>query len=382
MKYLFHMGRNKELAIAELGAVLGFDSLIEIFGEYLVVESDLDLDQKFFDRLGSFVSLNRLMVREKEKEGFEELIVSDIGERDSKVTFCIFSNFLNNKDSFQILKTIKKELKKSGVATRFIEKPSTASILGSGFMKGKVDAYSIIKSKDEIRVMKMIAVQNIDSYTERDYEKPYRDAKLGMLPPKLAQAMINLSGGESIYDPFCGTGTVLIEGLLMGKKVRGSDILERNIEGSLRNISSFGDKYSADDFFVRDATKLTSSDLEGVDTIVTEGYLGKPKTGREGIRELNDDMREVENIYAGFLKALDRSNSLEPMSVVLSFPMFKGLKNSFENLVAKLGVSNYSVSALIPAGNRLGVPEMKYYVYKRSDQHVYRQIVKLVHNPG
>jgi tRNA G10 N-methylase Trm11 len=32
-----------------------------------------------------------------------------------------------------------------------------------------------------------------------------------MLPPKLSQIMINLSGGDVIYDPFVGLGTVLIE---------------------------------------------------------------------------------------------------------------------------------------------------------------------------
>jgi tRNA G10 N-methylase Trm11 len=49
--------------------------------------------------------------------------------------------------------------------------------------------------------------------------------EVGMLPPKLAQMMINLaiSGAYTpestqpvIYDPFCGLGTVLIEAAHMG----------------------------------------------------------------------------------------------------------------------------------------------------------------------
>jgi len=39
---------------------------------------------------------------------------------------------------------------------------------------------------------------------------------IGMLPPKLAQMMINLSLGNTIYDPFVGLGTVLIESVHMG----------------------------------------------------------------------------------------------------------------------------------------------------------------------
>jgi hypothetical protein len=53
-------------------------------------------------------------------------------------------------------------------------------------------------------------VQNIDGYSERDYGKN-RDMQIGMLPPKLAQIMINISsplplgeglGVRAFYDPF------------------------------------------------------------------------------------------------------------------------------------------------------------------------------------
>jgi len=45
--------------------------------------------------------------------------------------------------------------------------------------------------------------------------------------PKLAKAMVNLSGAEkneTIADPFCGTGGILIEAGFMGMKTRGTDI--------------------------------------------------------------------------------------------------------------------------------------------------------------
>jgi tRNA G10 N-methylase Trm11 len=58
-----------------------------------------------------------------------------------------------------------------------------------------------------------IACQDIDAYTKRDTSKS-RDMVVGMMPPKLAQIMINLATEgrkEIIYDPFCGLGTILIE---------------------------------------------------------------------------------------------------------------------------------------------------------------------------
>ena len=48
-----------------------------------------------------------------------------------------------------------------------------------------------------------------------------------MLPPKLAQIIVSLSGtqpGQTVLDPFCGTGVVLQEALIMGAIVYGFDL--------------------------------------------------------------------------------------------------------------------------------------------------------------
>ena len=42
-------------------------------------------------------------------------------------------------------------------------------------------------------IARTTAVQDIDAYTLRDRGRPKRDARVGMLPPKLAQTIINLS---------------------------------------------------------------------------------------------------------------------------------------------------------------------------------------------
>ena len=61
-------------------------------------------------------------------------------------------------------------------------------------------------------------------------DKPYRDMRRGMLPPKLARSLVNLAIGAkspsdmTILDPFCGTGTVLMEAMLLGTHVVGTDL--------------------------------------------------------------------------------------------------------------------------------------------------------------
>jgi tRNA (guanine10-N2)-dimethyltransferase len=63
------------------------------------------------------------------------------------------------------------------------------------------------------------------------------------LAPKLARAMVNLSGvceGATVLDPFCGTGGILIEAGMMGMRVVGSDIDWRMVEGCKKNLEHYG----------------------------------------------------------------------------------------------------------------------------------------------
>jgi len=68
------------------------------------------------------------------------------------------------------------------------------------------------------------------------------------LHPKFARALVNLTGvrrGETILDPFCGTGGILIEASLMGIKTLGSDISEEMVRGCGENMEFFGAEYES-----------------------------------------------------------------------------------------------------------------------------------------
>src|SRR6185503_16098722 len=97
-------------------------------------------------------------------------------------------------------------------------------------------------------------VQDIEAYGARDQARPARDARVGMLPPKLAQIILNLSAGPlrpaapqlerlRILDPFCGTGVILQEALLMGYSVLGTDIEPRMADYSKRNLRWLYEKF-------------------------------------------------------------------------------------------------------------------------------------------
>ena len=61
--------------------------------------------------------------------------------------------------------------------------------------------------------------------------------------PKLSRALVNLSGvqpGEAFLDPFCGTGSLLIEASIVGAEPVGIDIARKMVRGARRNSIKYG----------------------------------------------------------------------------------------------------------------------------------------------
>jgi tRNA (guanine10-N2)-dimethyltransferase len=98
------------------------------------------------------------------------------------------------------------------------------------------------------------------------------------LHPKLARALVNLSHvkkGDSLLDPFCGTGGFLIEAGLIGLKGFGNDVEAKMIDGCRESLQHFG----------IDGFKLMVGDVEDlvglisdIDAIVTDMPYGKSTT--------------------------------------------------------------------------------------------------------
>jgi len=63
------------------------------------------------------------------------------------------------------------------------------------------------------------------------------------LLPKFARCLVNLSrakDGEVFLDPFCGSGTIVMEATLMGLDAIGIDISNELCRGSLQNLKALG----------------------------------------------------------------------------------------------------------------------------------------------
>jgi tRNA (guanine10-N2)-dimethyltransferase len=93
------------------------------------------------------------------------------------------------------------------------------------------------------------------------------------MPAKLARCMVNLAmpkRGDLVLDPFCGTGSFLIEAGMVGCRVLGFDAKRRMVRGSLQNLRFFN--IDCEGLGVADAKHLP---LMKVDCIVTDPPYGR-----------------------------------------------------------------------------------------------------------
>ncbi len=100
---------------------------------------------------------------------------------------------------------------------------------------GVVLLLSRTRAGDMISVL--IETDTRSSCRARAAARPFRHP-VG-IDPVIARVMLNMAGvlaGESVLDPFCGTGSILVEAGMMGARIFGMDSDQRMIKGARRNL--------------------------------------------------------------------------------------------------------------------------------------------------
>lgn len=119
-------------------------------------------------------------------------------------------------------------------------------------------------------------VQDIDRglfQKRKNQERPFSSPI--SLDPVLARTLVNLSGlsrGETILDPFCGTGGILIEAGLCAISVQGTDSSKEMVKGTRKNLEEYG--VINHDIKKKDISETTDN-FEEADAIVTDLPYGK-----------------------------------------------------------------------------------------------------------
>ncbi|MDL5503936.1 MAG: RsmD family RNA methyltransferase, partial [Candidatus Methanoperedens sp.] len=94
----------------------------------------------------------------------------------------------------------------------------------------------------------------------------------GVLMPRVARALVNISMPQEIlFDPFCGTGGILVEAGFIGIKVIGGDMQRKILLGAKMNLDHYNANYS---LMYEDACRLALRD-QSVDAVVTDPPYGR-----------------------------------------------------------------------------------------------------------
>ena len=395
MKHFLLLGSQPRLSLAEAHAVIDGPSPMRY--DALAVFSSGFWDDVFFqNRLAGTVKLGDIETEVPIGE-LTPALLADIIEAHPRADRILFglSIYGAKKKEAQTLKNLpiqlKRELKTRGKSVRWVTgdegKISPAAVAklhltteGYDFMIGIADGKALIGLTTQ--------VQDADAWSKRDFGRPFRDAKTGMLPPKLARMMVNLAVGlepiedATLLDPFCGSGTVIMEAALLfpSLKLVGADIDTKQIAGSQENFKWLVQQNLLPEESLQRITwrvhpaKDLAAHMEGgpIRYIVTEGFLGRPLQGNESIKELESRMQEVKNIWEASLPALA---ALQPQGgrLVCTWPTYK-LSESLINLEMD-DIEDLGYRILDPLIDWSANQEP--ILYTRPDQHLARRIVVL-----
>ena len=322
MKYVAIAGRQPLISLAEIQAL--YDKAARLVGKKLVFfEINEDGEENIspdVNRLGGSLKLGKFFDTDFSK--LAKFLAT--AHPEGKITLGI-SDFSKQKKSGlakQKSMELKRNLARMGRSARVItsNEPEISSATAHHNQLGeKAGCFEIFLIDREIYLS--LGTQNITAYTERDQARPARDTKVGMLPPKLAQILINLCGKlpeeARVLDPFCGTGVVLQEAAIMGYVPYGTDLNERMVEYSKKNLSWLFNEHNQKRFkilpdliqkkdqilnaiSVGDATSFT---WEGeIDAVAFEGYLGAPMSKPPVDIKFKTEKAKCREIAIGFLK--------------------------------------------------------------------------------
>ena len=364
--YIALLGRQPEISLAELAAVFGTDNVNRISQQFAKVQTS----QFDITTLGGTIKC-------------AEVITELPASRTDKASLLAASRFITQHyqakwahsphkitlglsaydlaiGARDIQKTgliLKSSLKKSGTSLRLIpnDQPALSTATAHNNKLGgsphKVELLLIKTTDRRLIIAESRGVQNITTYTRRDRHRPKRDAFVGMLPPKLAQIMLNLALGAgslarhrthdnsvtrsafslsdksmvlrtaldafdleetagsrpavTILDPFCGTGTVLQEALLAGYDVVGTDLNQKMVDYTTENLSWLQSTFTTPgrviDIHQADATTHHWPNRESLTAVVCETYLGQPFSAPPAPQKLMEIVGNCNHIITGFL---------------------------------------------------------------------------------
>lgn len=270
-------------------------------------------------------------------------------DHQGKITLGISAYGFGATSSRDVQKTglvLKSKLKTHGVSVRLI--PNAEPALNTavshhnklGLSDNHVELLVVRAANGRVIIAESTGAQNITALAARDQARPHTDSFVGMLPPKLARIMIHLTGPKptanaALLDPFCGTGVVLQEALLDGYDVSGSDLSDKMIEYTTKNLHWLQDTHRTTGTIgtIRqgDAMSYTWDEATGLTALVSEVYLGQPFSAPPSPAKLREVRDNCDHITSAFLRNIAPQLSAGT-PLCLAIPAWRSVDGTFTHL--------------------------------------------------
>ncbi|GAC1387149.1 MAG: TRM11 family methyltransferase [Candidatus Saccharimonadales bacterium] len=385
------LGRQPYLGLAELESLYGATNIQPLNGAALIKLEPQSIE---FNRLGGVLKLAQHIATVSTTDWalLMKYMASILPERvvtlpPGKIRFGMSVYGLPtkpatlNRSGLEIKKLIKRNGRSVRIVPNTLPALSTAQTIHNQLAGSTGMEFIFVRHGKQTLIGQVIKVQDIGAYADRDQKRPMRDARVGMLPPKLAQIIINLATGNgnntagsehiTILDPFCGTGVILQESLLMGYNAHGTDLELRMTQYTQENLQWLTEKYQIDDtsYKIETADATSYNWTMSKQTIVAcETYLGRPFNSEPDHEVLNRVMQDVETIHRKFLQNL--YDQIKPgTKICLAVPAWQ-TRTGFKHLKLLDSLSNlgYTRQSFVHA-------KTDQLVYFRPNQIVARELV-------
>jgi tRNA G10 N-methylase Trm11 len=407
MQSLLILGRQPALGLAELESLYGGNKLRPVGNKAVVV--DVDPCLLAFDRLGGSVKFCKILTTLDTLDWHQIekfLLQASPGHSQNmpagkmQLGLSIIGLDVPLKQLEATGLKLKKAIRKTDRSVRLVPNKTpelnSASVLHNHLTGPTGWELVFIRDGQQTIIAQTVKVQDIDAYTKRDRLRPNRDTKVGMLPPKLAQIIINLAAGQlpedklesicdipadqpipmpildqTVLDPFCGTGVILQEARLMGYGVYGTDLEPRMIDYTRTNLKWLGEHFpvSSDDAPLEAADATNHQWSTDFDFVASETYLGRPFTSRPSPEVLAQTMADCNLIIKKFLHNI-HAQTKPGTRLCLAIPAWQTGARDFKHLplIDQISDLGYNRVSLEHARD-------KDLIYYRDDQITARQLL-------
>lgn len=366
-----------------------------------MIEMDEIEARKEMHALGGTIKIGEFLkvVERRELDDYLFEYLKDVSQ--GKKIFFGISSYCSNLKVSTLGGELKSRLKEAGISARHVtsREPKLSSVVvAKNKLLTRGAEFLLIPNGEKVTIGKTLAVQEFEEFSYRDFGRPSREMEVGLLPPKVARIMINLSGVDkeaALLDPFCGFGTVATEAMIMGyKNIFASDLEKFAVDGTQKNIEwikkHFPETAGSDVKIFQSPAEEISKHFKKreIDTVVTEPYLGPVQKRALQEAEAKKLIVELSKIYFDSLR--DWEKVLKPGGrVVMIFPAFMTNKGLVSIPVAEeLKKLPYDILPLLPpeatrlpflrrqgyGGQDIKTSPQGGLIYQRPEQKVVREI--------